>query len=156
DIRPQKGRESIENSHGLVCLAIRTELTQMRRERYRNALVRGEKLLVVEMRQLERFSHDDRLVLDTIGTVDKVGGVELEQPTIQRGRRVWLGGHGHDLHPQKDDRRREVDNDAEVELTGWFDDPESGLDFTEACSVSCEPIEPAFNVFFGHHRESLS
>ena len=33
DVRPQQGREPIENAHGLVCLAVRAELTQMRRER---------------------------------------------------------------------------------------------------------------------------
>src|SRR5215510_14790516 len=140
----------------LVCLAIRTELTQMRRERYRDALVRGEKLLVVEMRQLERLGHDDGLVLDTIGSVDEVCRVDLEQPTVQRGRRVGLGREGHDLHAEKDDRRRKMDDDAEVELTGGFDHPKPRLDFAEAHPIGRKPIEPAFCVFFGHQRESFA
>ena len=66
DVRPQQARESIENTHELLCLAIRAEFTQMRRERDRDALERGEEFFVVQVRELERFGHDDRFVLDTV------------------------------------------------------------------------------------------
>ena len=74
-----RARESIENAHELLCLAIRAEFTQMRRERDRDALERGEKFLEVQVGQLEGFGHDDRFVLDTIGAVHEISRIELEQ-----------------------------------------------------------------------------
>src|ERR1700712_5153528 len=71
---------------GLFCLAVRAELTQVRRERDGNAFVGGEELLEVEMREFERLGHDDGFFLDAVCTVHQIGGVELEQPAAERGQ----------------------------------------------------------------------
>ena len=78
DVRPQEGREPIEYSHGLVCLAVRAELTKMRRERDGDALVGRQEFFVVEMRKLESFGHHDRFLFNTICTVHQIRRVELE------------------------------------------------------------------------------
>ena len=72
DVRPQQGRETIEDAHGSACLAVRAELAEMRRERDGDALVRREEFLVVEVRQLERFGHDDRVLLDAVRPVHEI------------------------------------------------------------------------------------
>src|SRR6185295_16675839 len=56
---------------------------------------------------------------------------------------------------QNRDRRREMDDDAEIELAAGSDDPQSGFHFRVARSVGVQPIEKAFNVVLGHHLASL-
>ena len=102
----------------------------MRGEREGHAFVRGEELLVVEVRQLERFGQDDGVVLDAVRSVHEIRGVELEQPAVERGcapsRRL---GSVHDLHAQQDDRRRVVDDDVEVERAAGAERPRARFDF---------------------------
>src|SRR4029079_325366 len=140
---------------GLMCLAVRAELTKMRRERERDALVGRQELFVVEMRKLESFGHHDRFFFNTICAVHEIRRVELEQAATQRRQLLGIRRQRHDLHPKNRDGRREMDDDAEIELAAGSDDPQSGFHFRVARSVGVQPIKKAFNVVLGHHLASL-
>src|SRR5205085_387843 len=68
--------DSLSNRPILLCLAVRADLAQVRRERDGDAFVGGEELLVVEMGKLECLGHHDRLLLDAIGSVNEIGRIE--------------------------------------------------------------------------------
>src|SRR5215208_5537426 len=98
-------------------LSERRELAQVRREGQRHALVSGEELLEVQVRQLERLGEDDRIAVDAVRAVHEVGRVELQQPAVEVGAAVVVGRTLHDLDTQQDDRRRVADDDVDVEGT---------------------------------------
>ncbi len=119
------------------------------RERHGDALVRGEELVVVEIRQLQCFRHDDRIVLDAVRSVQQVGRVQLEQAATRRGERLGLRGQRHDLHAhQQHDGRREVHHHVEIQLAARPHDPEARLDLDGAApSAPSRSRRPSISSF---------
>src|SRR5687767_7923475 len=125
----------------------------MRRERQRDAFVAGEKLLVVEVRQLERLGQHDRVIgLNAVRSVYEIGRVQLQQTSREAGRSTLILWEVHDLHPQQHDRGRVVDHDVGVEHSAGLDDPQPGLELRVARSFTGEAVQKAFDVFSGDHE----
>src|SRR5690606_30197296 len=59
------------------------QLTQVRRERQGDALIARQELLVIEVGEFERFGEHDLVLLDPVGAVQQVGGVEFEEPPTE-------------------------------------------------------------------------
>src|SRR5262245_47349436 len=76
------------------------ELAQVRRQRECDALVRRHEFGEVEVRELECFSNDDRILFYAIRSVNEIAGVELEQAPAQSRERLVALGERHDLHAQ--------------------------------------------------------
>ena len=53
----------------------------MRCERESHAFVRREELLETKMRKFECFGQHDVFLIDAVGTMQQVAGIELEQAT---------------------------------------------------------------------------
>jgi beta-phosphoglucomutase-like phosphatase (HAD superfamily) len=86
----------------------RAELAKVRRERQRHALVAREEFLKVERREFQRFGEHDVFVLDAVGAVQQVRGVQLEEPARESGGLRPVGRQGHHVHAEQYDRRRVV------------------------------------------------
>ena len=68
-VRLDQRREAIENPPGSANLSEGGQLAHVRRQRQGHALVRGEELLVVQVRELQRLGQHDRIVVDAIRAV---------------------------------------------------------------------------------------
>src|SRR6476661_6787270 len=152
DFRSEEKRSKMPM--GSACLAVRAELAQVRCERERHALVAREKLFIVEGRKLERLGEHDLVVLDTVGAVQQVGRIQLEQPLGELGGARSVARERHDVHAQKEHGRRVVHCDGEIAVRVRSHDPESGFHLGIRGTGSGESDEKALDVVFREHRDT--
>ena len=102
------------------------------------------------MGELERFGEHDLALLDPVGAMQEVGGIQFEEPAAEP-----IGGavrrQCHHLHTEHDHRRRVVHDDGHVEVAPGLHGPESRLDLRVGGALGGESAEEAFDLFARDH-----
>ncbi len=105
----------------------------------------------LRVRELERLGEHHGIAIDAVRAMQQVGGVQLQEATVERGRFGGVCRQGHHLHAQQHHRRIVGDNDIEIERTARLHHPESRFDFLIRGAVGIEPVEERLDVLTRDH-----